>query len=102
MQKPMQGPVRRALNWVLVPLVHPEYRRLVTRSFILTLRLELLSAFTTVVTPFATPGLLLLIRRRSEHLRADVSEFSRHLRTCRIEAAQLTAAHSGGFRNPWT
>ncbi|HUB14115.1 MAG TPA: hypothetical protein VMB34_19350 [Acetobacteraceae bacterium] len=111
MQKPTHGPIWRALNWVMVPLLYPEYRRLVTRSFVLSLRLELLCAAFSLISPFATPGLLLLMRQRFDNLRADVAEFGRLVRARRAAIPeQCTAATTavagaaspcGEFQNPW-
>lgn len=117
MQKPTHGPIWRALNWVLVPLCYPEYRRLVTRSFILSLRLEMLCALFAVLSPIATPGLLLLLRRWFDNLRSDVADFRRLVRARRREfaaapaagtiasatVAAAAAANGSGneFQNPW-
>jgi len=78
---PTHGPVWRAVRRVLVPLCVPEYRRMVARFYLLSMRLELLCALFAVVSPFATPGVLLLLRRWFENLRADVAEFGRLVRS---------------------
>lgn len=112
MQMPTQGPIWRAVRWVLVPLVYPEYRRLVIRTYVLSIRLELLCTLFAVVSPFATPGLLLLLRRWFENLRVDVAEFGRVVRARNAGAASPIGARappapipapslSGEFQNPW-
>jgi hypothetical protein len=112
MQMPTQGPVWRAVRWVLVPLVYPEYRRLVIRTYVLSIRLELLCTLFAVVSPFATPGLLLLLRRWFDNLRVDVAEFGRAVRARKAGAVASIGATappapvaarslSGEFQNPW-
>ena len=108
MQKPIPGVVWRVLGRVLVPLYYPEYRRLLIRSYVLSARLELLCCFFTLISPFATPGLLLLVRRWLEQLREDVAEFGRLVRRprARISLPSMQAAprisNDGGYENPWT
>ena len=100
MQKPTPGPVGRALNWTLVLLYYPEYRRLATRRFMLSARLELLCAVLTLVSPFASAGVLRLLRLWFEHLRTDVAEFGRLVRTRPIRLrSQL--GNDSGYQNPW-
>ena len=112
MQIPTHGPVWRAVRWVLVPLFYPEYRRLLFRTYVLSIRLELLCMLFAVVSPFATPGLLLLLRRWFENLRRDVAEFGRVVRARNAGRATPIAASarpatmparslSGEFQNPW-
>lgn len=100
MQQPTHGPIRRALNWVLVPLYYPEYRRLAMRSFVLSLRLELLCTLLALVSPFATPGLLRLLFRWFEQLRWDVAELGRMVRSQRAPLPRRLG--QGEFQNPWT
>lgn len=108
MQQPTPGPVWRVLGWILVPLYYPDYRRLLIRSYVLTVRLELLCTFFAVVAPFATPGLLRVTRCWLYRLREDVAEFSRLVRMSRapltITSARGAPGVSGdkGFQNPWT
>ena len=105
MQKPTPGPVWRILGRVLVPLYYPEYRRLLIRSYVLTVRLELLCTFFAAVSPFATPGLLLIVRRWLDRLREDVAEFSRLVRMPRAHIAPRAApqiSNESEFQNPWT
>jgi hypothetical protein len=107
MQKPTPGPFWRTLGWVLVPLYHPEYRRLLIRSYVLSARLELLCTLFAIVSPFATPAVLRVIRRWLDHLRDDVAEFGRRVRMPRapvtIPCARVTPQISAEteFRNPW-
>ena len=113
MQIPTHGPVWRAVRRMLVPLCYPEYRRMVTRFYLLSMRLELLCALFALVSPFATPGLLHLLRRRFENLRADVAEFGRLVRSRPTAMARSIAAGAGAgahggsrsaggeFQNPW-
>jgi len=108
MQKPTPGPVWRILGWILVPLYYPEYRRLLIRSYVLSARLELLCTFFAVISPFAAPSLLRLIRGRLQRLREDVAEFGRLVRMPRarltLSRTQVTQPVSNGseFQNPWT
>jgi hypothetical protein len=108
MQKSSPGPVLRILAWVLVPIVYPDYRRLLIRSYVLTARLELLLTFFAVVAPFATPSLLRLVRGWLDRLRADVAEFGRQVRSPRgrvtAAPARVTPRMGGEreFQNPWT
>jgi hypothetical protein len=89
-------------------LYYPEYRKLLIRSYVLSLRLELLCTFFSVVSPFATPGLLRMIRGWLDQLRRDVAEFGRVVRMPRAriaiprEQATPRAGHDSGFQNPWT
>jgi len=112
MQLPTNGPVGRAIRWVWVPLFHPEYRRLVIHSFLLSVRLELLCAMFALVSPFASPRLLLLLRHWFENLRADVAEFGRTVRARPGMATSMAADAAVGasvgvsnagneFQNPW-
>ena len=112
MQLPTRSPLCRAVRWVLVPLVYPEYRRLVIRTFVLSIRLELLCTLFVVVSPFATPGLLLLLRRWFENLRTDVAEFGRLVRArnnslvvpiaaAATQATIPTSSLGVDFQNPW-
>lgn len=102
------GPIWRTLSWILVPLVYPDYRRLVLRSAVLTLRLEMLCLLCRVVSPFASPRLLGLLRAWFEDLRADVSAFSRAVQASRVLPVDralmpdAAAATPGAFRNPWS
>jgi hypothetical protein len=108
MQKPSPGPVWRILGWVLVPLYYPEYRRLLIRSYVLSVRLELLCSFFAVIAPFATPGLLRIIRHWLDGLREDVAEFGRLVRMPRarvmLPSPRVTpqVGSDSGFQNPWT
>ncbi len=108
MQKPTPGPVWRILGWALVPLYYPEYRRLLIRSYVLSARLELLCTCFAVISPFATPALLRVIRGWLERLREDVAEFSRLVRVPRARVAMPRArgtpqvGKDSGFQNPWT
>jgi hypothetical protein len=67
-----------------------------------------LCTFFAVVSPFATPGLLQLVRRWLERLREDVAEFGRLVRMPRaqvtIPRAQTAPriGNDGEFQNPWT
>jgi len=108
MQKPTPGPVWRILGWVLVPLYYPEYRRLLIRSYVLTARLELLCTVFAMISPFATPALLRVIRSWLDRLREDVAEFGRRVRMPRARVT-LPCSHvtprvgnDSGFQNPWT
>ncbi|HUN44418.1 MAG TPA: hypothetical protein VMU81_29345 [Acetobacteraceae bacterium] len=112
MQNPTPGPVWRAVRWVLVPIFYPEYRRLVIRTYVLSIRLELLCTLFAVVSPFATPGLLLLLRRWFENLRVDVAEFGRVVRARNAGSVASIAASARAatlrpeslgteFQNPW-
>lgn len=107
MQKPTPGPVWRILGRVLVPLYYPEYRRLLIRSYVLSARLELLCTLFAVVSPFATPALLRVVRRWLDQLRDDVAEFGRLVRMpharVTIPCAQVTprVGSDSEFRNPW-
>ena len=104
MRQPMQGPVWRTLGRVLVPLYYPEYRRLLIRSYVLLARLELLSTFCAVVSPFATPALLRIVHRWLDQLRDDVAEFGHMVRTpvtlSRVQRAP-SVGNDSGFQNPW-
>lgn len=108
MQQPRTGLAWRILRRITVPLCYPEYRRLLVRSFVLSMRLELLCAVSTVILPFATPSLLRLLRGQLQRLREDVAEFSRLLRLSRLPATvprvqvvqHITEVSE--FRNPWT
>jgi hypothetical protein len=108
MQKTTSDLVWRILGSILAPLCCPEYRRLLIRSYVLTARLELLCIFFAVTSPFATPGLLMLVRRWLDGLREDVAEFGRLVRSRRarvaIPRAQPTPQISseGEYQNPWT
>lgn len=107
MQKPTPGLAWRVLGWILVPLYYPEYRRLLIRSYVLSARLGLLCAFFTVIMPFATPGLLRMIRRWLDQLRKDVAEFGRVVRmpcgrvTPPLAPATQRVTNDGEFQNPW-
>jgi hypothetical protein len=107
MRKPVPDVVRRILGSVLVPLYYPEYRRLLIRSYTLSLRLQLLSAFFAVTSPFATPALLRLICLWLDRLRDDVAEFGRLVRAPRAQAtvpralATPRVGYDGRFQNPW-
>jgi hypothetical protein len=100
MQQPHPGPIKRAVYRALVPVCYSEYRRLEARRLILSARLEVLSAVVTLVLPFATPGVVRVLRRRSDRLRADVKEFGHMVRSRRprTEAALRPASP---FQNPW-
>jgi hypothetical protein len=108
MQQPTPGPVWRFLGRILVPLYYPHYRRLLIRRYVLEARLELLCLFFTVVAPFATPGLIQLVRRWLDDLRQDVAEFGRVVRAppahVAIPSVPATprVTGEGGFQNPWT
>ena len=108
MQQPIRGGVWRTLDWVLVPVHYPEYRRLLIRSYVLTARLELLCTFLAVVSPFATAGLLRVTRGWLYRLREDVAEFSRLVRMARApvtlpgERVAPRASGESGVHNPWT
>ena len=108
MQKPIPGPGWRILGWILVPIYYPEYRRLLIRSYVLQVRLELLRIFFAVISPFATPAMLRMVRGWLDRLREDVAEFGRLVRSPRgritVPRAQAMpqVSNDGGFQNPWT
>jgi hypothetical protein len=97
------------LDWILVPLFYPDYRRLMIRSCMLSVRLELLCTFFAVIAPFATPGLLRMVRRWLDQLRTDVTEFGRLVSMKRARAhamlpqprASPQVANDSVFQNPW-
>jgi hypothetical protein len=105
MQKPTAMMARRIVRRLLVPLFHPDYRRLLLRSYVLSARLELLSAVSAVILPFATPSLLRLLRRQLQRLREDVAAFGRMSRepalVPRVQVVQRIR-DAAEFRNPWT
>jgi hypothetical protein len=101
MYKSIPGPVWRVLGWILVPLYFPHYRRLLIRSCVLSARLELLCTVFAVVSPFATPGLLRVIRGWLDQLRDDVAEFGRSVRAPRSPLLPHAGAETS-FQNPWT
>lgn len=77
MQQSPARPSWRLTDWIVIPLCHPEYRRLMWWCFTLTVRLELLSLMVTLASPIVTPGLVLMLRDRFETLRAEAAEFRR-------------------------
>lgn len=106
MQHPQSRSVAAALNRAIGPLSCPEYRRLFVTCYVLLARAQLLSLTLTVVEPFATPGLLRMIKRWFDRLKGDAAEFSRNLRARRIpppvpKRIPLPPASSGPYRNPW-
>jgi hypothetical protein len=108
MQKPTPGLAWRILGRILVPLYYPEYRKLLFRSYVLSARLELLCTFFAVVSPFATPGLLRMVRGWLDRLREDVAEFGRLVRMPRGHVTRPRTrvtpqvGNDSGFQNPWT
>jgi hypothetical protein len=106
MQQPQSRSVATAISRAMGPLSCPEYRRLLLTCYMLLARAQMLSLALTVVEPFATPGLLRMIRRWFDRLKADSAEFSRALRARNIRrpAPRPIAPpppSSGPYRNPW-
>jgi hypothetical protein len=114
MQQLPAPPTWRLIDWIIVPIYRPEYRRLLLWSFTLSMRLQLLSLMVTIVSPVATPGLLLLLRRRFENLRIEVAEFKRAVHAPRsrlllqreMELARqapvaVEATTATAYENPW-
>ena len=106
MQHPQSRSVAGALSRAVGPLSCPEYRRLMITFYLLLARAQLISVTVTLVQPFATPGLLRLIRRWFDHLKADSAEFSRTLRARKIppsvpRTVPGPTVSSGPYQNPW-
>jgi hypothetical protein len=99
-QKCDDGPVARFISWLLVPILYSDYRRMMIRCHMLSVRLALLSLLVSVVSPFATPGLLRLLRGWFERLRADVGEFGRAVHTSRRRTTPPMAPVAE-WQNPW-
>jgi hypothetical protein len=108
MQKSTPDLIWRILGGILVPLYYPEYRKLLIRSYVLSARLQLLCGFVAVISPLATPGLVLMIRRWLDGLRKDVAEYGRQVRTPRAQVALARSSvtpqigNASGYENPWT
>lgn len=87
-----------------------EYRRLLYRGYVLYARVTALQCLLTVVSPFATPGIIRTIRRWFDHVAADVNTLNRSVRNLRLRIAaernarpvvERAPAVVTEFRNPW-
>jgi hypothetical protein len=102
MQNPQRSSLLRTLDWLLVPLLHAEYRRMMFRCCVLSARLEVLCTVSAVLSPFATPGMLQVMRRWSDQLARDVADFKRIVRVQPVPTvARVSKAVAVPFQNPW-
>jgi hypothetical protein len=69
--------------WVMLPFYERDYRQLLLRSYVLVVRARVLECAVILAMPFATVGLVALLRRQSDALAADTVIFRRHVREWR-------------------
>jgi hypothetical protein len=92
--------------WVMLPALDPDFRRLVLWSYRLFIRLQMMSWLMSLTAPFATAGVLMMLRRRSDALSVEVAALKRAVRDrrsrtamgARVVPARPSAVPVG---NPW-
>jgi len=92
-----------APDWMLLPSFDRDFRQLVLQSYSLTIRVRLLHWMVTLVSPFATHGLLRVLRAWFDGLEQEVEVFGSAVRGQRRRNAtrRAEAERAKGFRNPW-
>ena len=87
--------------WVMLPALDPDFRRLVLWSYGLFVRLQIMAWLMSLTAPFATASVLLMLRRRSDALSAEVAALKRAVRNRRRTTEARRPPQAVPVGNPW-